>query len=329
MFSGIIAAVLLMVPFTGLNSSFQYIFAALMVMFFVGVKDDLVNMPPFKKFLGQMLAAVILVFKGGFVIDNMYGILGISQLPPFAAWFLSVITIIVVINAFNLIDGVDGLASMIVLVSSLLFAIFFGINGDYAFGCLAASVAGAVGAFLIFNYQPARIFMGDTGSLMLGLLMSVLVIRFISTANSAPILSIGAAPVVGFAILFVPLFDTFRVFSWRMLQGTSPFTPDRNHIHHVLLRHGLSHSSVALSLAAANLAFALLAFSMQKVDNNLAFVVLHLLAFAIVGYFSYVQMRRRVRGINETVGTITYVRKSKAASSATLVDEVAAPARKN
>jgi multidrug transporter EmrE-like cation transporter len=158
--------------------------------------------------------------------------------------------------------------------------------------------------------------------------MAVLAIRFISTANSAPVLSISSSPVVGFAILFVPLFDTFRVFSWRMLHGTSPFTPDRNHIHHVLLRHGLSHGSVALSLAAANLVFALLAFSLQKIDNNVSFVILHLLGFATVGYFSYMQMRRRVGGIGGSVSTITYSRKAKA-GAATLVDEVAEPARKN
>lgn len=247
-FSGFITAFLLTANFWGDGVKFQYLLAAALVIFFVGLKDDLLNISPFKKFLGQVLAAAIITLKGGLVITSMHGLLGIYELPEMAAYLLTLLTIVVIINAYNLIDGVDGLAGGLSVVSALFFAVFFAANDQMAFACLATALLGSLLAFLIFNAQPARIFMGDTGSMMLGLLHAIMAIQFITTATNASVFPVANAPVVAFAIMFVPLFDTLRVFSFRMLQGTSPFTPDRNHIHHILLRYRLSHNKVALTL---------------------------------------------------------------------------------
>ncbi|MCU0404100.1 MAG: undecaprenyl/decaprenyl-phosphate alpha-N-acetylglucosaminyl 1-phosphate transferase [Chitinophagaceae bacterium] len=282
-FSGFVTAFLLTASFTEFPVKFQYLIAAALVIFFVGLKDDLLNISPFKKFLGQVLAAAIIAFKGGLLLTSMDGFLGVNELPDMASYLLTILTIVVIINAYNLIDGVDGLATGLSLISSSFFAVFFFINDDIAYACMATSLIGALLAFLIFNAQPARIFMGDTGSMMLGLLHAMMVIRFIGMAESAPIFPVSAAPAVGFAILFVPLFDTLRVFSFRMLRGTSPFTPDRNHIHHILLRFRFSHTQVALMLGFAGLAVPVVTYFMRGLGTAWLLTGLIFVGFFVAG----------------------------------------------
>ncbi len=281
-FAGFITAFLLTVSFSENWVSLQYLVAALLVMFFVGLKDDLLNITPLKKFLGQILAAAVLIFKGGFVISNMDGILGIHELPPIAAYSLSFITITVIINAYNLIDGVDGLAASLGILSNIAFAIFFFLNNQVHYALLATSMIGALSAFLIFNLRPARIFMGDTGSLIIGLVNAVLVIQLINYGPKAPEFAIKAAPAMGFAVLFVPLFDTLRVFGMRMLHGESPFTPDRNHIHHLLLRIGLSHQQVTFWLVGTNLIVPFAAYFLQDWGSNWLLIFLLVLGFTSI-----------------------------------------------
>jgi UDP-GlcNAc:undecaprenyl-phosphate/decaprenyl-phosphate GlcNAc-1-phosphate transferase len=282
-FSGFITAFLLTASFSEGPIKFQYLLAAALVIFFVGLKDDLLNISPFKKFLGQVLAASIICLKGGLLITSMDGFLGIYELPDMAAYLLTILTIVVIINAYNLIDGVDGLAAGLAIISSTFFAIYFGLNDYLAYACLATSLIGALLAFLIFNAQPARIFMGDTGSMMLGLLHAMMVIQFINTAPVAPVFTVAAAPAIGFAIMFVPLFDTLRVFSFRMLKGASPFTPDRNHIHHILLRFRLSHNLVATILGFTGLILPILAWIFRDLGTNWLLIGMILAGFAAVG----------------------------------------------
>lgn len=282
-FSGFITAFLLTASFEGEIIRFQYLLAASLVIFFVGLKDDLLNISPLKKFLGQVLAASIITLKGGLVIRSMDGLLGIYELPEMAAYLLTILTIVVIINAYNLIDGVDGLAAGLAVISSLFFAVFFSLNGDLAFACMATALIGALLAFLIFNAQPARIFMGDTGSMMLGLLHAMMAIQFISTAPASPVIAIANAPAIAFAIMFVPLFDTLRVFSIRMLGGTSPFTPDRNHIHHILLRYRFSHTRVTAILCVTGFIMPAVVFALQPFGINWMMAAMAFFGFGIVG----------------------------------------------
>ncbi|MES2648679.1 MAG: MraY family glycosyltransferase [Bacteroidota bacterium] len=306
-FAGFITALLLTVSFQQVHH-FQYLVAAILIIFFVGMKDDLTDLPPFKKFLGQILAAAILTFKGGFLIKNMDGIMGIHELPLVASYSISMIIIVLIINAYNLIDGVDGLAAGLSLFSSMLFAVYFAIIDQLAYACIATSLAGALCAFLIFNFNPARIFMGDTGSLVIGLINAVLVIQFInfSTAPQPHILQLKAAPAIGFAILFVPLFDTLRVFSLRILHGESPFTPDRNHIHHILLRIGLNHKQVTFLLVLTNLLVPALAFSAQSIGSNWLLVLLILMGLGVVSLLANFYSRRRIILVAGANGTPTF-----------------------
>ena len=219
-----------------------------MVIFFLGLKDDILIITPVKKFIGQVLTAFLIIYYGRIQIRSMHGFLGIYELPEMFSLILTYFAVIVIINSFNLIDGVDGLAGSLGLMSSLLFGIYF-LNVDMpSYYILAFSLSGSLLAFLIFNFQPAKIFMGDTGSLLIGAINAILVIKFINTASTTDAaFPLASSPAIGFTILMIPLLDTLRVFAIRIFKRRSPFSPDRNHIHHLLLDRGFSHRSITLT----------------------------------------------------------------------------------
>ena len=192
------------------------------------------------------------------------GFLALTSCPKAFALALTYLTIIVVINSFNLIDGIDGLAASLGMLTMLLLGTYFFMVGLQAYALLAYSLAGSLVAFLIFNHHPAKIFMGDSGSLMIGLVNAILVIKFINVASDPTIaIPIGSAAAIGFSILIVPLLDTLRVFAIRISKGCSPFTPDRNHVHHLLLSLGFGHAAITFICVCINMSFVLLAYSLQ------------------------------------------------------------------
>ena len=273
-------SVLTMADFS-ISPAIQYFAAASLIVFFLGMKDDILRLSPFKKFVGQLLAAFILNYQGHYQLDSFHGFLGINGLSPLASQVFTYLTILVVINAYNLIDGVDGLAGMLGLIATLFFGVVFAIEHDVAHAIVAFSSAAGILAFLMYNFSPARIFLGDTGSLLIGLINAVLVIRFINIETSPnSILSFYAAPAVGLAVLFVPLFDTLRVSVIRIFKGRSPFDPDINHIHHVLLKRGLSHMQVTAILSATSLL--LLVFSIAAQPLGINIVIFSLFIFGSV-----------------------------------------------
>ncbi len=279
-FAGFIIATLIGTPPSSANV-LQYFAAACLVIFFLGIKDDILILSASKKFLGQLLAACIIIKFGGIQIHSMYGFLGIHDLPYTASILLTAFTIIVVTNSFNLIDGVDGLAGSLGILTSVIFGLYFFKVGQPLYAVMAISLAGSLIAFLIYNFSPAKIFMGDTGSLMIGMLNSIFVIKFINiAADPASALPIASAPAIGFAILIVPLFDTLRVVTIRVIKRRSPFSPDRNHIHHFLLDLGFNHTMVVVTCLLGNIAFIGLAYYLRF--TGITTVVLSLSAAAII-----------------------------------------------
>lgn len=258
-FIGMFIALLLTLPFET-APEFRFFYASALAIFFLGLKDDILILSAKKKFIGQLAAAAIVIHLGGIQLDSLFGFMGLGELPPVLSVLFSYLTILVVINAFNLIDGVDGLAGCLGLLTSILFSIYFFQAAQPAYAMLSMALAGSLLSFLVFNFHPARIFMGDSGSLLLGLMNSILVIKFINTAGSASALPLASAGAIGFSILIVPLLDTLRVFSIRIMKGRSPFSPDRNHVHHLLLDRGLDHSAVTLTCVGLNAAFIAAAF---------------------------------------------------------------------
>ena len=276
------------------NPEFQYFFAAATVIFFLGIKDDLMVLTATKKFIGQVIAAAILIHLGGIRIDSMHGLFGINELPEAFSLAVSYITIIVITNAFNLIDGVDGLAGTLGMLTMSVFGAYFLYIGMIAYGLMAFALAGSLLAFLIFNYNPAKIFMGDSGSLVLGLINAILAIKFITVADS-PVVSypIQSAVSVGFAILMLPLTDTLRVFSIRIFRGRSPFSPDRNHIHHLLLDRGLNHKYVTLACLLLNMMFISLAYFTRAMGPT--YVMMTIMAVSFLGLGMLIYLKKPVQ----------------------------------
>jgi UDP-GlcNAc:undecaprenyl-phosphate/decaprenyl-phosphate GlcNAc-1-phosphate transferase len=282
MFIGFTLSLLLTINNWKEAPEFQYYLAGFLVIFFVGIKDDILILTAGKKFLGQLIVAAILMFKGNLLLTNMQGFMGIHEISTTFSYLLTVFAIVVIINAFNLIDGVDGLAGSIGLITSLVFGTFFLINGNFPYAILGYSFAGSLLAFLFYNFNPAKIFMGDTGSLLIGLVNSILVIKFIETGNTYTAFKIDAAPAVGFGIMLLPLMDTLRVFGMRIIKGKSPFSPDRNHIHHLLLDRGFNHRSVTYICAAATILISACSIYLQFIGTT------YLILGLVVGFFGWV-----------------------------------------
>lgn len=292
-FAGFIIGTLMGVP-SGTGLELQYFVAAAIVVFFLGMKDDVLILSASKKFIGQVIAAGILIRFGGVYINDMHGLLGVHQIPHMASMALSLFTIIVITNSFNLIDGVDGLAGSLGLLTTLVFGSYFFYIGQFTYAVMAFALAGSLISFLIYNFPPAKIFMGDTGSLLLGLVNSILVIKFISFSSTEGVpLPLEAAPAIGFAILMIPLADTLRVFGLRLLDRRSPFSPDRTHIHHFLLDLGFSHRKITLTCVAANILFIGLAVWLRHLGTTTVMGILLLGAGTMLGLIYLLRQKNK------------------------------------
>jgi UDP-GlcNAc:undecaprenyl-phosphate/decaprenyl-phosphate GlcNAc-1-phosphate transferase len=293
-FAGFVFGCLLTINFKD-ASEFQYFIAASMVIFFLGLKDDILVLSPIKKFIGQVLAAFLIIYYGRIQIRSMHGFFGIHELPEMFSLLLSYFSVIVIINSFNLIDGVDGLAGMLGLMSSALFGIYFMSAGMEPYYVLAFSLCGTLLAFLIFNFQPAKIFMGDTGSLLIGVVNAILVLKFIDPGTGPESVNpITSSPAIGFTILMIPLLDTLRVFAIRIFKRRSPFSPDRNHIHHLLLDRGLSHRTITLLLVAVNAIMVVFVYMARTLGCTILILSVIALFFTFIAIAYYSRPRHSI-----------------------------------
>ena len=309
-FAGFIIATLMGVP-SGITSELQYFAAAATVIFFLGLKDDILVLSASKKFIGQLVAAGIVIKFGGVLLDDMHGFLGIHEIPRVASIVLTIFTIIVITNSFNLIDGVDGLAGSLGLLTTLVFGVYFFFAGQLTYAVMALSLAGSIIAFLIYNFSPAKIFMGDTGSLLLGLVNSILVIKFINVAgNPASKFALESAPAIGFAILMIPLFDTLRVFTLRILDRRSPFSPDRTHVHHFLLDIGFNHRMITFTCVGVNIAFIAAAYFLRSLGATTVIGILLVSAFAFIGIIYYSRPKNK-SAVNKNISSSTTIIKPR------------------
>ncbi|GAB4256678.1 MAG: MraY family glycosyltransferase [Saprospiraceae bacterium] len=298
-YAGVVFALILWTPFDKYGDAMQYILAAFVIIFLVGVKDDIDGLAPRTKLLAEILAALILVFKSDLRIESLYGILGIETLPFWWSVLLTVFTVVAIINSLNLIDGINGLSGSITVLTTGVLGVWFLILLRYDLAILAFSTCGAAMAFLKYNYSPAKIFMGDTGALLIGLIISILVIKFLqlnADLDSTHPCHINAAPAAAFGLLILPLFDTLRVFVVRIMRGRNPLRADRTHIHHLLLDSGLSHMQATFVLIFVNVVFVVLTWLVQRYTNKNLFIILLLISIAslMAGGLFYT-VRRRLR----------------------------------
>ncbi len=264
----------------------QYIISAITILFFMGMKDDIIALRAYKKLIGQLIAAVILVHFAGIRINTFYGLFGISDIPIYVSYLLTVFVITGITNSLNLIDGLDGLAGTIGVIASVCFGTWFYFVESYQFAILSYALCGSLIGFLWFNWSPAKIFMGDTGSLILGLILSILAIKFIEMnrvmEREAPY-KVLSVPVITMAILIIPLFDTVRVFMIRILEGRSPFKPDRNHIHHILTDLGLNHAQSTLMIASFNISMiGLFWFLKGHISGEVMLLLINIICFLTI-----------------------------------------------
>jgi UDP-N-acetylmuramyl pentapeptide phosphotransferase/UDP-N-acetylglucosamine-1-phosphate transferase len=275
----------------------QYIIAGSIVIFFVGLKDDITGLSPLKKFVGQIIAAGIIIDLGGVRLSSLHGFAGIGALNYVSSDFVSLFVIVAIVNAFNLIDGIDGLSSGVGILGSLTFGIWFLFIGKLQLALLAIALTGALLAFFRFNFfsKKYKIFMGDIGSLLVGFVLSIFAIKF-NELNHASALSgiyyVKAAPAVSIGILIIPIFDTLRVMTIRMARGMSPFKPDKRHVHHYLLELTGSHRKSTLILLLVNLFFIALSFLCRNMHTLELLTILFVLA-SILTLIPYKMLQNR------------------------------------
>lgn len=269
-----------------------YIIPGLTILFIVGLKDDLVVISPGAKLITQVFAIAFILANPSFTIDSLNGFLNIHEIPHYLYLSIAGFMMLTIINSYNLIDGIDGLASVVGIVIMVIYTTIFYLTQEYFFALLAISVNASLMAFLGFNLSSdKKIFMGDTGSLIVGFVISILTLKFLalnpSDYTELPFL-LENAPLIAISILIVPLFDTARVFTIRIANKKGPFSPDRNHTHHVLIDYwGLSHKQASFIIGCFNLLFVMLFIVLGSKARNLGMVLMLVSVVIFLGYIFF------------------------------------------
>jgi len=248
--AGMMISLLLWFPFS-ITIEIMTCFISMSLLFAMGITDDLKDLSAKYKFIVE-IALASLIALSDIRIRTFGGLFGLNELSLSAQYTFTIFAIVGITNAFNLIDGIDGLAGGLGFMSLVTLGIFLTISGDRSFALIAFAMAGGVLAFLYFNMNPAKIFMGDTGALVLGFIISILCIRLIQINSLANQPLLKNAPLFALGVVLIPVFDTLRVFALRMWKGQSPFTADRTHLHHQLTNAGLSHGITSTIICMAH-----------------------------------------------------------------------------
>ena len=263
----------------------QFILVSLIIVYFIGLLDDLLSLTPTKKLIGLFFSIFVLMFLGDLQIKSFHNLFGIQEIPELVAILFTLFVAVIITNAYNLIDGIDGLAGGLGVIASFLFGLIFLFNNDTQYVILSFTLLGALLAYLKYNFNPASIFMGDTGSLVIGLIFSILSIRLINEGVNIPNDQqyVNKGPFISIVILAIPLFDTFRVFFIRIFSGYHPLRPDRNHIHHALLDLGLGHKMSTFILYIYSVVIAFISYFMIDMSLGLS---IFLLSIIVLGSMS-------------------------------------------
>lgn len=269
-----------------------FIIPGLTILFIVGLKDDLVIISPGAKLLSQVVAIAFILANPSFTIHSLNGFLNINEIPYYLYLIIGGFMMITIINSYNLIDGIDGLASVVGIVIMVIYTTIFYLTEEYFFALLAIALNASLMSFLGFNLSSdKKIFMGDTGSLIVGFIISILTLKFLALRPIAytdlPFL-LENAPLIAISILIVPLFDTARVFAIRIANKKGPFSPDRNHTHHVLIDYwGLSHKQASFIIGCFNLLFVALFIVLGSTAKNMGMVIMLVSVVIFLGYIFF------------------------------------------
>ena len=285
------------------------------VLFFVGLKDDLVGVKPSTKIIGQIIATLMLFFSTDLKITTLDGFLNITDIPYWTSVFISCAIVMAIVNSYNLIDGINGSASMVGMVIFSAFAYVFYDAEMYYYFLLSILCIGFLLAFLRYNLSNKnRVFMGDTGSMIVGFVLAILAIKFFAldtTSLESAIINPTNKVWVLLSIIFIPFFDTTRVFTTRIIRHGKPFKADRSHIHHVFIDYlKLSHAKASILLASINLSVFIVILCLNTYLSSLwlgvlltsIFIILSALLFYVNRSYHSLKSKQKVRhfinGIN-------------------------------
>lgn len=303
-FLGVITVTTLIGGILGFNNLLCFI-GANIILFFTGLKDDLIELSAINKLIGQIIAALAVIIITDIRIHSFFGLFGMEILPYAFSVLFTLFVFIILINAFNLIDGVDGLAASVAAISSILFSVFFYKTGNFTLLMISLSLVGALLTFLFFNFSKTKkMFMGDTGSMIIGFLMAYQAISFLEINRTNSIIESTSsinAPLLVLAIFSYPLMDTLRVFIIRIKNKKSPFSADKNHLHHNLLSLGFKHWQISLIASVYVLLIFGIAYNYKHLDLHISLFALILLSIC-ASYTPYLilKMKDYVKDLNRT-----------------------------
>ena len=279
--------------------------AAMTVMAAIGTWDDIKDISALLRLAIEVILVLTLVFSTGFYIDHLNGIFGFRMMNLPSALLLSVVAGVGIINAVNLIDGVDGYSSGYGIFACTCFAVLFHKVGDAAMLSMALATIGALIPFFLHNVfgRRSKMFIGDGGTLMLGMLMTVFVFSIVSSQGPFRVLDGRnvCLPALTLAVLCIPVFDTLRVMTVRLLKGRSPFSPDKTHLHHLFIDMGFSHLGAALSILLINALVVLLWFLLWRegASQEVQAVVVILVSILITfGFYSLMKLHQQEGPVN-------------------------------
>lgn len=266
--------------------------AAMLVMLYTGTIDDILDLSPNIRFLIEILVVGFIMYVNECAIDNFNGLWGIGTIPMWVAAPLTIFAAVGIINAINLIDGVNGLSSGFCFMASVLFATMFYLSGNVTMTILATSAAGAIVPFFLHNVfgKTTKMFIGDGGTLVIGTMMSMFVISILGKGSLSARFAEQGVGLIPFtlAVLAVPVFDTLRVMSMRILRGKSPFSPDKTHLHHLFIELGFTHTGTTVSILSLNFLIVVVWFLSYKlgasIDAQLYIVIAMSLCITFVFY---------------------------------------------
>jgi UDP-N-acetylmuramyl pentapeptide phosphotransferase/UDP-N-acetylglucosamine-1-phosphate transferase len=256
------------------------------ILFFTGIYDDIMNMRPSKKLLAQLLASFITIYFSHLRLNSILGY-SIGLLPDL---MVTTVGCTFFINVFNFIDGIDGLAGMLAIFYALLLGILLFSSGQTSLACLAFSLAGATLGLLYFNYPPARIYMGDTGSMLLGFILFILALNYHGNETGHATETERTAIIA--ALFSLPVFDALRVFVLRGIKGISPLKADRRHLHYYFLDSGMTHAATAILLTCANVVTVLLVFAGMRIGYPLLAVAGLILPIGVTALWAALRLRK-------------------------------------
>ncbi len=291
-FAGFFSALTIFGDFKTDDLGVQMLLASSVILFFIGLKDDIIPVSVFKKFFVQVIASSIVIFFGGVRIESFYGFVDIIGLEEGVSYGITFIVLIGLTNAINLIDGIDGLAGSIVLFISLVLGVAF-LFGHSPYVFVAIALAGSLLGFLRYNFHRAKIFMGDTGSLLSGFVLAVLAIKSIDLEIEGVNM-----PAMTLAVLIIPVVDTLRVFTLRTLDGKSPFSPDKRHLHHVLSSFGLNSKLVVALLLLVNLLFVISVYYLGQ-TYSITYLVLYIFVLVLLSLGLLVLVSKMFARLND------------------------------